>query len=94
MFKLDDPAAFNRFVIDPQIPEYTVASSAFNSCYTTPTKPLTTWRFYLFLAGVLKLHLVARQALRKSEAAGTTNAPLAQLAEQLTLNQWVRGSSP
>lgn len=22
------------------------------------------------------------------------NAPLAQLAEQLTLNQWVRGSSP
>ncbi|CQD05397.1 hypothetical protein U2A4042190011 [Corynebacterium striatum] len=28
------------------------------------------------------------------QASRTTHAPLAQLAEQLTLNQWVRGSSP
>ena len=29
-----------------------------------------------------------------SKASGKGNAPLAQLVEQLTLNQWVRGSSP
>ena len=33
------------------------------------------------------------RALR-SKASGKGNAPLAQLVEQLTLNQWVRGSSP
>ena len=34
------------------------------------------------------------QSLERSKSPSGQNAPLAQLVEQLTLNQWVRGSSP
>ena len=49
-----------------------------------------TRRFYTFQEWLLEYLLVAQRATRQE----VNNAPLAQLAEQLTLNQWVRGSIP
>ena len=50
----------------------------------------------LYVVGVVQLaeHLIVVQDVAGSSPVSHPNAPLAQLAEQRTLNPWVPGSSP